>query len=107
MQRNQLAAKQILSRRNALRDGDSLHASISDQPIDAPFPSRIEAVLCDLEPARCFALCVSLVFVYVVTAGGGVARRTSRPSIGLCVGYFFQIGHHRALMACVDHVVGA
>jgi hypothetical protein len=47
MQRNQLATKQVLARRNALGDSDGLNAFVSDQAVDAPF-CAVEGVLGDL-----------------------------------------------------------
>jgi hypothetical protein len=53
VQRNQLAAEQILPRRDARRDGDCLHAAGRDEAVDAPFARGVEAVFGDLEPTRC------------------------------------------------------
>jgi hypothetical protein len=51
VQSNQFAAKQVLARCYALRDGDGLHAAVGDEAVDAPFAAAVEAVLGYFEPA--------------------------------------------------------
>jgi hypothetical protein len=82
MQRNQLAPKQILSWRNALRDRNSLDASVRNQTINTPFAAIIR-VFCDLEPAT----------AYTTVRGRGAD--------------FLEVRHDGTFVAGLDHVVGA
>jgi hypothetical protein len=50
MQRNQLRTKQILSRRNALRDSHHLLALVRNQAVNTPLRA-VKAVFVDFEPA--------------------------------------------------------
>jgi hypothetical protein len=47
MQRNQFSTQEILPRRNALGDRNSLHALVGDQAVNAPF-AAVEGILGDL-----------------------------------------------------------
>ena len=50
MQSNQLAAQEVLTWRDALRDGDGLDALGGDEAVDSPFATAVEAVFGDFEP---------------------------------------------------------
>lgn len=82
MQRNQLGPQKILAGRNTSRDGDGLIALVGNQAIDTPF-CAVECVLGDFEPA------------------------TADARVRLGVADFLHVGHDRALVRGINHVVGA
>jgi hypothetical protein len=56
VQGDEFATQEVLPRRNALWDSNSLHALVGDEAVDAPFAAAVEAVFGDFEPTGCVML---------------------------------------------------
>lgn len=104
MQRDELAAEEVLARRNALGDGDGLHALVGDEAVDAPF-GAVEGVLVDLDyifisvpcsRLRTHRICIS--YLEPSTTNTAITRR---------VRHLLQVGHDGALVARVNDVAGS
>lgn len=107
MQGDELATQEVLPRRNALRDRDSLHALVGDEAVDAPFATAIETVFGDLEPTSCVLLALRRISHHENWRWWGWWSRTSNSLIRLRVGHFLQVRHHRALVTRIDHIAAA
>lgn len=82
MQRDKLTAKEVLSRRNALRDRNGLDTLVGDETVNAPFRA-VKRIFGDLEPS------------------------TSDTRVGFRVADFLKVGHDGAFVGGIDDVVGA
>jgi hypothetical protein len=101
MQRDQLATKQVLARRNALGDSDGLDAFVCDQAVDAPF-CAVEGVLGDL-----FVTSTPHSIHYPKNRGDTTYLEppTANSRITLCIRHLLQIRHNRALVTRVNHII--